>query len=126
MKIVNSSYTRENCVNAMGDFAYRRRDLTDEWHLTSRIYPEFENGKDRPDADSSNLWRASRLWVEYSLEPAKISSLRFPFDSDLNRKSLNMPCNYPLEPELKVPSTMVRAFASRLDDQGNGGRFSGH
>jgi len=99
-------------------------ELTRKAALTaSDGYPEvLRNGKDRPDADSSNLWEGKLgSWVEYSLpEPAKISSLRFVFDSDLNRKSLNMPCNYPLEPELrKVPSTMVRAFRiEALDDQG--------
>ena len=62
----------------------------------------------------------ARLLGEYSTpEPAKISSLRFVFDSDLNRKSLNMPCNYPLEPGFERCQHMVRAFRiEALDDQG--------
>ena len=99
-------------------------ELTQKAVLTaSEGEPEaLRNGMERPDAQGDNVWEG-RLgsWVEYSLpEPAKIFSMRFVFDSDLNRKGLNMPCNYPLEPELRrVPKTMVRAFRiEALDDQG--------
>ena len=82
----------------------------------------LRSGIDRPDAHGSNVWEGKMgSWIEYSLsEPARISAVRLVFDSDLNRTGLNMPCNYPLEPELRmVPRSMVRAFRiEALDEQG--------
>jgi len=50
--------------------------------------------------------------VQYAFDsPKKINELRLIFDSDLNRRPLNMPCNYPLNAEpVCVPETMIKAF----------------
>ena len=51
-------------------------------------------------------------------EPRKIRELRFVFDSDLNRKVFNMPCNFPLKTEpYRVPQTLVRAFRIEVEDE---------
>lgn len=40
-----------------------------------------------------------------------ISQVRLVFDSNLNRKSNNMPCNFPLyQPEYKTPVTLIKEF----------------
>jgi len=73
----------------------------------------LRNGIDRPIGDTDNGWTSSiGSWAQYSFDnPENIRGLRFVFDSDLNRKGLNMASNYPLNMEpATVPKTMLRAF----------------
>jgi len=73
----------------------------------------LRNGIDRPVGDNNNCWTGKLgSWVQYAFDsPKKINELRLIFDSDLNRRPLNMPCNYPLNAEpVCVPETMIKAF----------------
>lgn len=73
----------------------------------------LRNGIDRPIGDCDNGWSGSMgSYIQYTFDtPKRISSIRLIFDSDLNRKRLNMPCNYPLDAEpANVPQTMTRSF----------------
>ncbi len=83
----------------------------------------LRNGIDRPIGDVDNGWIGKiGSWIEYSFTtPQKIKEFRFIFDSDLNRKPLNMPCNYPLNPQFaSVPKTMTKSFRiDFLDDNGH-------
>jgi hypothetical protein len=86
--------------------------------------PELlRNGIDRPIGDANNGWTGKLgSWIQYSFgSPQKISEFRFVFDSDLNRKPLGMPCNYPLHSEpVTTPKTMVREFRiEALDENGS-------
>jgi hypothetical protein len=76
----------------------------------------IRNGYDRPIGAEDNGWYG-RLgdWIEYKFKkPEEISQIRFIFDSKLNRKIKNMPCNYPLEQKnFHVPETIIREF--RID-----------
>jgi len=86
--------------------------------------PELlRNGIDRPIGESDNGWTGKLgSWIQYSFNsPQKISEFRFVFDSDLNRKPLGMPCNYPLHSEpVTTPKTMVREFRiEALDENGS-------
>lgn len=68
------------------------------------------NGKDR---GNENLWIGSKGdCIEYSFdEDMVISEIRLVFDSDLNRKYHNMPCNYPLvQPNYKLPKTLIKEY----------------
>jgi len=74
----------------------------------------LRNGVDRPDENGDNAWTAPpNAWVEYRFSgPTPVSRVRLVFDSDLNRKRKNMPCQYPLDFEpYAVPASMVRTFA---------------
>jgi hypothetical protein len=109
--------------------------LTARANLTaSEGDPEpLRNGIDRPIGDTDNPlapipltkggqggcvkgdneWTGSvGSWVQYRFDvPEHIRGLRFVFDSDLNRRGLNMASNYPLNMEpVTVPKTMLRAF----------------
>ena len=49
----------------------------------------------------------------------KIRDLRFIFDSDLNRKVFNMPCNFLLDAEpYRVRDSLVRDFWIEVENQG--------
>ncbi len=68
------------------------------------------NGKDRGE---DNLWIGHEGdFVEYRFDEAtEVREIRLIFDSDLNRRYHNMPCNYPLEqPRFKLPQTLVREY----------------
>ena len=85
----------------------------------------LRNGIDRPIGDTNNGWMGSiGSWVQYSFDnPGNIRGLRFVFDSDLNRKGLNMASNYPLNMEpATVPKTMLRAF--RVEALGEDGAWN--
>ncbi|MDQ1318420.1 MAG: hypothetical protein QG588_2081, partial [Candidatus Poribacteria bacterium] len=83
----------------------------------------LRNGIDRPIGDADNGWTGKlSSWVQYSYNsPQKINEFRFVFDSDLNRRPLGMPCNYPLHSEpVTTPKTMVREFRiEALDENGS-------
>jgi hypothetical protein len=100
-------------------------ELTARAKLTaSEGDPEpLRNGIERPTGDTDNGWTGKTgSWVQYSFDgPAHIRELRFIFDSDLNRKELNMPSNYPLDMEpVSVPETLIRAFRVEAS-KGDGG-----
>lgn len=68
------------------------------------------NGIDRGD---DNCWVGnSGDYVEYRFDcDTAIKEIRLVFDSDLNRKYHNMPCNYPLsQPKFKLPATLIKAY----------------
>ena len=84
----------------------------------------LRNGVDRPIGDQDNGWRGHiGSWVEYRFDRSqRVHSLRFVFDSDLNRPEKNMPHNYPLDAApRRVPATMTRAF--RIEAQGEEGEW---
>jgi len=80
----------------------------------------LRNGIDRPVGDADNGWTGNpNSWVQYTFNsPEHIGGLRFVFDSDLNRKGLNMPSSYPLNVEpVVVPKTMIKAFRIEAIDE---------
>lgn len=84
----------------------RTSDLTKSASVNSEV---IRNGFDRGE---ENLWRGNTGDVlEYSWnEPRMISRIRLIFDSDLNRKTHNMPCNYPLNPIDRQIKTIIKAY----------------
>jgi hypothetical protein len=98
--------------------------LTRTAHLAaSKGDPEpLRNGLDRPVGDDDNGWTGSAGdWVQYTFDRVeRVRTLRFVFDSDLNRPEKNQPASYPLHQEpVGVPQAMVRAFRVEAQD-GNG------
>jgi len=116
--------------------------LTKSAQLTaSEGDPEpLRNGIDRPIGDVDNGW-TGRIgsWIQYTFNDIpvrrdsqstkrrdsqstkqKVRELRFIFDSDLNRRTPNVPCNYPIHAEpVSVPQTMTRSFRiEALDKNG--------
>lgn len=72
----------------------------------------LRDGYDRAIGSQSHCWEGQiGDWIEYSFKnPQQIHQLRFIFDSDLNRKQLNMLSAYPLHSEsFQVPKTLVRS-----------------
>ncbi len=68
------------------------------------------NGKDRGE---ENCWIGKNGdFIEYTLpQDTLVSGVRLVFDSDLNRKYHNMPCNYPLVQEkFKLPATLITEY----------------
>lgn len=79
----------------------------------------LRNGFDRPIGENDNGWTGtSGDWVEYSFKNVElIQELRFVFDSDLNRKTHNMPCRYLLnDTEFHVPETLLKEFIVEVQD----------
>ena len=82
----------------------------------------MRKGIDRPVGDTDNGWTGKvGSWIEYSFTSAQeINEFRFIFDSDLNRKPLNMPCNYPLKSQTAgIPGTMLKSFRIDFLDDNN-------
>lgn len=68
------------------------------------------NGIDRGE---QNCWIGNRGdTVEYTFGgDTEIREIRLIFDSDLNRKYRNMPCNYPLiETQIRLPQTLIKHY----------------
>ena len=79
----------------------------------------LRNGLDRPIGEVDHGWQGKTGdWVQYAFERAeKVSSLRFVFDSDLNRPGETMAFHYPLLMEpAGVPQTLVRSFTIQALD----------
>jgi len=79
----------------------------------------IRNGIDRPIGDNNNCWTGKiGSWVEWTFGFTQLlTEIRFVFDSDLNRRPLNMPCNYLLNAEpVSVPKSMVKAFRIEVVD----------
>ena len=85
----------------------------------------LRNGVDRPVGGKDNGWTGllRKSWIEYRFDkPEQIREMRFVFDSDLNRKAHNMPCNFPLSGnDWKAPETLVRTF--RIEMQKENGQW---
>jgi hypothetical protein len=80
----------------------------------------LKSGYDRPIGNEDNGWMGNLgEWVQCSFENSEqINELRFVFDSNLNRKAHNMPCNYPLEQnDFHVPETMIKEFKIEAQDE---------
>ncbi len=73
----------------------------------------LRSGLDRPIGDDDNGWTGNLgAWIRYDFgAPTHVQSLRFVFDSDLNRPEKNQPSSYPRDIEpVAPPQTLVRAF----------------
>ena len=82
-------------------------DLTLKAKCNSEV---IRNGVDRGE---ENLWIGEKgEHISYCLEDdVDIREIRLVFDSDLNRKYHNMPCNYPLVQEkFKLPATLIKEY----------------
>lgn len=82
-------------------------ELTKNAECSSQV---VRNGVDRGE---ENLWTGKENDViEYRFDTdTKISGIRLVFDSDLNRKYHNMPCNYPLvQTKFRLPETLIREY----------------
>jgi len=86
----------------------------------------IRNGIDRPVGSEDNGWTGSlqESWIEYKFDrKVNISSMRFVFDSDLNRQIKNMPCSYPINSKnLTVPATIIRKF--RVEAKNESGQWN--
>ena len=82
----------------------------------------IRNGAERGD---ENCWKGSEGdFIEYTFDAdTDISEIRLVFDSDLNRKYCNMPCNYPLiQDKYKLPQTLITDY--RIEgENANGEKF---
>jgi len=127
---VYEGYVDELQQTLMDDDCYlpwqtrRVPDLTAAATLTaSDGDPEpLRNGLDRPAAGADNGWTAPLgAWVEYRFSTAtRVTSMRFTFDSDLNRPEKNQPHAYPLNARpVAPPKPLVKAFrVEALDEDG--------
>jgi len=91
---------------------------------TAADIENLRNGVDRPVGEQDNgvYFREGESAIYTFGQPEDASMLRFVFDSDLNRKIKNMPCNYPLhETRWHTPETLVKDF--RVDYSEDGERF---
>ncbi|MDF2587936.1 MAG: hypothetical protein K0S41_1777 [Anaerocolumna sp.] len=80
----------------------------------------LNNGYDRPIGGDDNGFIGNLGdWIEYRFNNEhEITELRLVFDSNMNRKIHNMPCNYPLiQNDFHVPETMVREFRIEILDE---------
>jgi len=77
------------------------------------------DGNDRPGA-SDGWFTKTGGSVTYGYDKIKnVRGFRLVFDSDLNRKTLNMPCSYPLNAKSRVvPGTMVKSYKIEVSDDG--------
>ncbi len=87
------------------------RELSDIT-LNSECNEEIvRNGKYRSE---ENCWKGSlgsEIIYKFK-ETAHISEVRLVFDSNLNRKYQNMPCNFPLvQNKFKLPDTLIREYS---------------
>ena len=82
----------------------------------------LRNGLDRTISTDDNGWTGEPgAWIEYRFDtPKPVRTLRFTFDSDLNRPEKATPASYRLHVEpVGVPQTLVRAFrVEALGDDG--------
>lgn len=77
------------------------------------------NGIDRGE---DNCWHGKDdEYIEYKFsKPQKINKIRLVFDSNLNRKYQNMPCNHKLvEERFYLPETLIKEYSIILTDDSN-------
>ena len=82
-------------------------ELTKNAACTAEI---IRNGIDRGE---ENLWLGSENdFIEYCFDTdTRVKGIRLIFDSDLNRKYHNMPCNYPLvQDKFRLPRTLIKEY----------------
>ena len=101
-------------------------DLTKKAALASDAedIENLRNGIDRPVGNQDNgVYFSKGECATYMFsQPKDISLLRFVFDSGLNRKIKNMPCNYPLrETRWHTPESLVKDFG--VEYSGDGANF---
>ena len=85
----------------------RLPELTKNAHCTAEI---VRNGIERGE---ENLWVGKKNdFIEYSFsKDTAIKGVRLIFDSDINRRYHNMPCNYPLrQDKFKLPEALIREY----------------
>ena len=89
------------------------------WHtralpaLTQTAKCSYEIVRNGVDRGEDNCWIGKKgEHIEYTFDTdTKISRIRLVFDSDLNRKYHNMPCNIPLvQNKFKLPKTLIREY----------------
>ena len=88
----------------------RRRRSRKKAHVNEEA---VRNGIDRETDEGYNGFIGSAGdCIEFTFDDYEdISQVRLVFDSNLDRKTHNMPCNFPLhQPEYKTPVTLVKAF----------------
>ena len=82
-------------------------ELTEKARCSSEI---IRNGFDRGE---ENLWVGKENdFIEYTFDTdIQVNGIRLVFDSDLNRKYHNMPCNYPLvQTDFRLPETLIKEY----------------
>ncbi len=89
------------------------------WHerqlpeLTKKARCSCDIARNGIDRGEENLWIGTKGdFIEYRLDTdTKIDSIRLVFDSELNRKYHNMPCNYPLvQTKFRLPETLIKEY----------------
>lgn len=89
---------------------WHERELPD---LTKKAACSAEIIRNSKDRGEENLWCGKKDDViEYNFgSDTNISHIRLVFDSNLNRKYHNMPCNYPLvQNDFKLPATLIKEY----------------
>ncbi|MBQ3151785.1 MAG: FAD-dependent oxidoreductase [Clostridia bacterium] len=82
-------------------------DLTSSADCSEEV---VRNGKYRGEDNCVKLSEGDEIVYTFDKD-VKISEIRLVFDSDLNRKYQNMPCNFPLEqPRYKLPETLAESY----------------
>lgn len=92
---------------------WHRREIPALTRMAKTNCEAVRSGYDRPDGETYNGFiGAEGEYIEYDFgEVHSISQIRLVFDSDMNRKYDNMPCNFPLvQPDYKVPKTLIKAY----------------
>lgn len=82
-------------------------ELAEKARCSSEI---IRNGFDRGE---ENLWVGKENdFIEYTFDTdIQVNGIRLVFDSDLNRKYHNMPCNYPLvQTDFRLPETLIKEY----------------
>lgn len=83
-------------------------------HITQTAQCNADIVRNGLDRGSDNCWHGSDGdFIEYKFTgPQYINQVRIIFDSDLNRKYQNMPCNYKLhEDSFCLPKTLIREYS---------------
>ena len=81
---------------------------------------QLRNGFDRPIGEDENCWKTKKGgWIQFDFEkPVDIEEMRFIFDSNLNRRILNIAALYPLDfKNFSVPATLVSDFHIEIQDE---------
>ncbi|MGN1058924.1 MAG: FAD-dependent oxidoreductase [Clostridia bacterium] len=81
----------------------------------ARVNTELiRNGRERGD---ENCYTGDTVTFTFD-QPETIREIRLVFDSNLNRRYDNMPCNYPLnQPDYQLPGTLVKAYRIYADGE---------
>lgn len=89
---------------------WQKRELPELTQKAECTCEKIRNGIDRGE-ENLRIGKENDV-VEYRFNAdTKINKIRLIFDSDLNRKYENMPCNYPLvQREFKVPETLIKEY----------------